>query len=599
MDRTVAKLASSPSGPILLGVAYFCCAVLALTLTSGGAGVATVWPPSGILLATLLLVPRRTIGRYLGAALVASWLANVVAGSGALVAAGYSAANMIEAIIATALLRRRGGCTVSFVDVQGVGCFVIATFAAAAVSASMALLVDPPGGWHFFISWFATVWLGMLLVSPPLMVAFEVAASIRKMVPAVRVRSLAQIAALAAAICACTFFQSSYPILFLPMMLAAAAVLQGGALGGIVVVVVATVFGSWALAQGQGPVSLIDGDHETQVLFFQAYLVALFLSALPMARLLAGKEQLRIELAERVRLLDQAEQAGNIGHWRLNPGDQTIYWSPEVYRIHGMTDGTPPAIGDAIDFYHPEDQPLVAEAVARATAEGQPFNFAARIIRQDGSIRHVVSRGERDYSSKDNAIGLFGIIQDVTDQVQARESLAAARDLAERSAKDALALADTDPLTGLANRRKLMRQLSAALSDARRDQAALTIVMFDIDHFKSINDGFGHDIGDRVLKHVAHIAARGLRGDDLIGRYGGEEFILLLPDTSTAAAVRIAERVRAAVANGDGPALPNVTISLGVATATPGDTADDVLKRADIALYVAKESGRNQLSLAA
>ncbi|MEG3177339.1 diguanylate cyclase [Sphingomonas sp. RB3P16] len=599
MDRKIAKLALSPFGPVVLGITYFCSADLALTLTSGRDGIATVWPPSGILLATLLMVPRRMIWRYASAALLASFGANLVVGASAALAAGFTAANLIEALIATVLLRQRAGCRVSFVDLQGVGCFAVSTFVAALLSASVALSVNSSHNWHFFVSWFATVWLGMLLITPPLMVVYEAAASIRKVFPAISVAALVQIAVLSAVVCAFTFFQSVFPLLFLPMMVAIAAVVHAGALGGIIVVAVATVLGSWALPDGYGPVSLIDAGRQTQVLFFQFYLVALFFSALPLARLLAGKERLRIDLAERMRLLDQAEQAGHIGHWRVSPAEQTVYWSPEVFRIHGVTTGSPPTMADAIGFYHPEDRSIVEDVVARAVADGRAFNFNARIIRGDGSIRHVVSRGERDFSSKDDAIGLFGILQDVTDQVEARDRLAAARDVAERSAKEALALADTDPLTGVANRRCLIRELSVAVEAGQPDLEMLSVIMFDVDHFKSVNDHFGHDVGDEVLKRVAASAAHCLRGTDLIGRYGGEEFFLLLPNTGSAAAEHVAERVRIAVEGSGAPGSPTVTISLGVATLRCGETAQAILKRADLALYAAKAAGRNRLRLAA
>jgi diguanylate cyclase (GGDEF)-like protein len=125
----------------------------------------------------------------------------------------------------------------------------------------------------------------------------------------------------------------------------------------------------------------------------------------------------------------------------------------------------------------------------------------------------------------------------------------------------------------------------------------MAVAIFDIDHFKSVNDRFGHQVGDEVIRRVSRDASHHLRGDDLLGRLGGEEFVIVLPGASTDVALLVAERVRQAVQNSI--SNPPVTISLGVAPLTPGDTVETLLHRADQALYVAKSEGRNALRLAA
>ena len=124
------------------------------------------------------------------------------------------------------------------------------------------------------------------------------------------------------------------------------------------------------------------------------------------------------------------------------------------------------------------------------------------------------------------------------------------------------------------------------------------LVLFDIDHFKAVNDRYGHDVGDEVLKRVAASAIEGLRSTDLIGRYGGEEFVIILPRTDADTALQIAERVRSRIEASRGGAQPKVTVSLGVATTQGDDTGHVILKRADVALYAAKDAGRNRLRLA-
>lgn len=157
-------------------------------------------------------------------------------------------------------------------------------------------------------------------------------------------------------------------------------------------------------------------------------------------------------------------------------------------------------------------------------------------------------------------------------------------------------LTETDPLTALANRRKVMTALETRIADPAR-MAGTAIALFDLDHFKSINDQHGHLVGDRVLQAVAAEVLEKLRPTDLLGRIGGEEFLAILPAAGAEAAMAIAERIRAGVealqiATPDGHRV-RPTISVGVAIARRGDTAQSVYHRADLALYEAKRGGRN------
>jgi two-component system cell cycle response regulator len=164
-----------------------------------------------------------------------------------------------------------------------------------------------------------------------------------------------------------------------------------------------------------------------------------------------------------------------------------------------------------------------------------------------------------------------------------------------------LEMAITDQLTGLHNRRYMSRHLDNLLANARRGGRPLAFVIMDIDHFKQVNDTYGHDIGDEVLKEFAGRIAANVRGIDLACRYGGEEFVVVMPDTDVAFACSIAERLRQTVeANpvkvSRAPGALNVTISIGIARMEgEGDTAEALLHRADQALYRAKRSGRNRV----
>ena len=170
-----------------------------------------------------------------------------------------------------------------------------------------------------------------------------------------------------------------------------------------------------------------------------------------------------------------------------------------------------------------------------------------------------------------------------------------------QSVQESIELAVTDPLTGLHNRRYLETHLSGLVEKVGNRGKALTILALDIDHFKSINDNFGHDVGDRVLQEFAQRVQTEVRGLDLVSRTGGEEFIIVLPYTNTDEARLIAERIRESIskqqfeAGGDCKPL-DVTVSIGVsALDDPLDQPDDLLKRADLALYDAKRGGRNRV----
>ncbi|HEV2678595.1 MAG TPA: diguanylate cyclase, partial [Aliidongia sp.] len=160
-------------------------------------------------------------------------------------------------------------------------------------------------------------------------------------------------------------------------------------------------------------------------------------------------------------------------------------------------------------------------------------------------------------------------------------------------------LAMVDPLTGVANRRYFYQRGASEIDAAHRRHAPLTCLMIDIDFFKRVNDEHGHAAGDQVLKRVAEVITAGIRLYDLLGRLGGEEFAVLLPDADLATASLIAERLRMAVAASpalvEGVALP-VTVSIGVSELAPEDAAiDPLLDRADRALYEAKHAGRDRV----
>ncbi|MGY3077762.1 diguanylate cyclase [Bradyrhizobium sp. LM6.10] len=160
--------------------------------------------------------------------------------------------------------------------------------------------------------------------------------------------------------------------------------------------------------------------------------------------------------------------------------------------------------------------------------------------------------------------------------------------------------ARTDTLTGLANRRALDEFLRKAQATADWGEP-LSVLMLDIDHFKTFNDSFGHGVGDQVLRLMAKVLREKVREQDLSARYGGEELIAVLPDADLAACAEVAERIRRAIAESritrrsTGEVLPDITVSIGVAQYRIGEATADLIERCDRALYRAKNGGRNRV----
>jgi two-component system cell cycle response regulator len=248
--------------------------------------------------------------------------------------------------------------------------------------------------------------------------------------------------------------------------------------------------------------------------------------------------------------------------------------------------------------------------IVSATSRGfDGLRFGAQ-LRSEEATRHlpilgVVDPDDRRRLVKALEIGFSDILtrpidpQELSARVRSQVRAKRHADFLRNNLDHSLELAVTDQLTGLHNRRYMTGQLGALANRAIRGGDPVAALMIDIDHFKKINDGFGHDVGDEVLREFAVRLASNVRAVDLPCRFGGEEFVVIMPGTALEDAGRIAERIRRHVAGSPfrvaGAAEPlTVTISIGVA-ATLGfdDSAEGLLKRADEGLYAAKAGGRN------
>lgn len=295
--------------------------------------------------------------------------------------------------------------------------------------------------------------------------------------------------------------------------------------------------------------------------------------------------RLDLELRRTVFRLERAQRIGKIGYAETDLATGESVWSDDIYRNLGLD----PAGGASFDRYllrvHPDDQDRV-RSIRDKNVKGQAIEPSEyRILRPDGSIVWVRREVEVVRDAKGNAVHLFTTEQDITEHKEMELELAR--------------LASTDPLTGVFNRRRLLELGERQLARVRRGREAAAVIMLDLDHFKSVNDRFGHSVGDVVLRRVAEVCQRELRPEDVFGRMGGEEFVAICPGCDHVTARQVAERLMECLSTAEidcGGAPLRATASFGISDLVAGDPdMTAALDRADRALYEAKAAGRNRV----
>ncbi|WP_337175633.1 diguanylate cyclase [Paludisphaera sp.] len=291
------------------------------------------------------------------------------------------------------------------------------------------------------------------------------------------------------------------------------------------------------------------------------------------------------------RLLDALRDPAYL----IDASGLTLHWNEAAARFTGYSASEMvgrPASSSRLGLTDAAGVPLQADDYLgkRALLQGRPIDRMGTLRRGDGERVQVEARCSPVRDEGGALLGVLVVLRDASGDAALRKALRQAREAAER-----------DPLTGLANRRALDRMLDIQLTVQACEGRPFCLVMADIDHFKAVNDRWGHACGDRVLAAFADLL-RGLsRAEDLVARLGGEEFVVLLPDAPLEVAMRVAERLRLATPDAGPPEMAprRLTASFGVAEAVPGDTASRLLRRADAALYRAKAGGRDRVEAAA
>jgi len=269
--------------------------------------------------------------------------------------------------------------------------------------------------------------------------------------------------------------------------------------------------------------------------------------------------------------------------WRANLSTECDYFNKTWLNFTGRTMEEEYGFGWAVGV-HPDDYDRCVKIYLDNFKLQHPFEMDYRLKRYDGQYRWINDRGVPFYDKNKNFIGFIGSCMDVTEKVEGQL-------LKE--------MAQNDGLCQTYNRQYSHQLLSEVFNKAREAGFPLSILMMDIDGFKIINDNYGHSAGDIVLAKVAAIAKSEMRGFDILGRYGGDEFLIGLVHTDFEAALMVAERIRIAIANAEifvSNIMPiKVCVSIGVRCLQSEMTLDELINNADKKLYEAKSEGKNSV----
>ena len=574
------------------GTGYFVASAVAVGLTRFGGGAAFIWVANAVLLASLTTTSRSRWPWLLAICWCAGIMTAGLWGLGWAAAPAMACVNVAEALIGALLVRRWRVHRSGLDSARNLSIFLLAAgfIAPATTGVIGALVIDHVSRTGFaanYLRWFIGHALGALTFTPIFaqvaggeLQRWWKAATRREIGEATLLLILVAITAFA------VFAQSSFPLLFLPVLPLMLVTFRVGRVGASLAVVTITAVGAVLTLRGLGPVNMINAGIGERLQFLQLYLAATVLTVLPVVADLTRRNQLFERLRDseaRFRLL--AENSTDIV-LSLDVDGTIRYASPSIMLLGGYEPDL--LVGRAsADLIGEEDRAAVRAVHVRALQHpDETFTIEYRGIVPNGEQRWFETH-TRAVTDDDGVV--CGVVSAV------RETSKRRRNEAELSRA-----ANTDPLTGVCNRRAFDRELAARLSAAADGPGCVAI--FDLDHFKQINDRFGHAVGDEVLRAFAATAGSQVRGGDMLARIGGEEFGVIFANLSAERARAVCERIREAVAAnvvraGEWPV--RATVSIGIADLMQEDAPGNVVARADRALYRSKDEGRNRSSLAA
>lgn len=283
---------------------------------------------------------------------------------------------------------------------------------------------------------------------------------------------------------------------------------------------------------------------------------------------------------------------GNLGHWYWNIKTNEVTFNPLKVTTLGYDKNEIPehvTYQYFTDKLHPDDLPIAMDAMRNHLyGKSEVYEVEYRIMAKDGSFKWYYDRGRiTQYDVDGKPVFLAGIVFDVTEKKEMQLEL-------EYKNRILSEMSSIDGLTKIANHRTLIEYLKTAMAEASRTRGPLSIAIFDIDDFKKVNDSKGHVYGDQVLVDVASILTKSIRETDFAGRYGGEEFMVIFPNTPLSVAGKISERIRKAVADYVFVDGLKIYISGGVSQYN-NEAITEFVHAADTRLYQAKSNGKNQV----
>lgn len=320
-----------------------------------------------------------------------------------------------------------------------------------------------------------------------------------------------------------------------------------------------------------------------------------------------SRKQAEFKLREMSLRLSLATRSAQIGIWEYNIANDSLYWDDIMCELHGSKkEFMWLKLNDWLSYIDPGYYAVFKNNVVAAIEKAQKFDTEILIRKQDGLERFIQISATSDLSEAGtHEQKIIGICYDITER-KLREIELQDKNMQLQQANMELTMRSiTDSLTGLLNHQFIISRLHEELVRADIQQTPLSVMMMDIDYFKYINDNYGHLTGDKVLVQLPELVRKCIRATDLLGRYGGEEFLIVLPNTDLEEAGHIAERIRETVETHSFPGITDrVTMSIGIASYDNAvdnaitANAERLIQSADTMLYKAKKMGRNRVEIA-
>jgi diguanylate cyclase (GGDEF)-like protein/PAS domain S-box-containing protein len=587
----------------LLGVAalYFLLAKMTLSYLAGSAIVSIIWPASGFALAMLLIGGKR----YAVSVLLGSFIFNATNPHNTLLmAAGFAAGSTLEALAGESLLTRSGKFNADFTRMSDfMRLIVLAGFIAAIIGALIGatillasnLIAADAYIFPTLAQWWMGDVLGIIMLTPLILVWKHPPdgwLQPRRLLEILLVLGLAFVSGQIIFIGWLHDIFGTHAKGFFMFLFIVLAAVRLGTHGTLAVLFMVALQGIVGVVHGVG---YFAGDiASTQLLDYWLYLMTLSIVGITLSTYISANEEDREALREQEEFFHMITENIDDLIAVLDLQGRRLYNSPSYAKLFG--DARTLQNTDSFSEIHPEDRDRVKQVFRDTVETGTGHRIEFRFVLSDGSVRDMESRGGLIRDSSGNPMHVVVVTHDITER--------------KRIEQKVHNMAFYDALTQLPNRPMLHDRLGLAMAASKRSGIYGALLFLDLDNFKPLNDLHGHNVGDLLLVEVAHRIKRCLRAVDTVARFGGDEFVIMLSDLdedkaeSSRQAETVAEKIRDTIAasylikirpNGTEITIEHhCTASIGVALFLgQDDSQEEIIRRADQAMYRAKDDGRN------